>query len=179
MILKNYYNMLTAFITGGETKIWELRDDGSTGKFPYYGKKQYASGVDYNSLYTSMDKITTAFKTAGICFGDGTAQPDINDITLSGNIILTLTGTATVTQNTDDNGTSVTSTIVLKNTGSKAVTLSEVGLIIRAYRSSGAAYNVWLLVDRTLLETPVTIPSNETRTINYTISIARPLGMEV
>lgn len=66
-----------------------------------------------------------------------------------------------------------TYTATFTNSGSSDITVTEVGFIVyinyeHTYSSSFSADD--FLMDRTVLETPITIPAGESRTVTYELS---------
>ncbi len=99
-------------------------------------------------------------------FGSGTTPATVNDYTLESQINsdITVTNPNKVTTEQTDSYISWTATFGVK--ASVEITISEIGLIAKAYLSSGA---VTTLVDRTVLDTPITIPAGQSKQITYTI----------
>lgn len=107
---------------------------------------------------------------SGVCFGSGNTPPTIDDYALSGDYFTTFTATASVTVDKSDDETSITALYTLTNTGSDDFTISEIGLAGSGAASAGNHY----LFDRTLLDTPVTIPSGGVGQVTYTLRFKMP-----
>lgn len=139
-----------------------------------------AYGTTSNNNYAPVlsrvikDDITANFSTSGVAFGDGNIAPTIDDITLSGNCIRTLTHTCSVTNTADEDGVTTTALYTLTNTGTEDITISEVGLFAKLSTTSSDTYKYMALVERTLLDEPVTIPAGGVGQITYTIRMNYP-----
>ena len=127
-------------------------------------------------------KCSTTYETSnsghrGVVFGNGTAAESINDYTMSGDLFTTYTSSYSMECIGDDTGLTKTCTFTLTNTGDE-FTISEVGLFGFAYvshYSSNNRYYVYdILLDRTLLETPITIPAGGVGQVTYTIRMNYP-----
>ena len=104
---------------------------------------------------------------AGVYFGTGAVAPSFDDYTFSGDIIHTAQATPTVNTVNLDNGKAITGVYTITNTGAEEITIREVGLVWaeRKYR---------ILLDRTVLDTPVTIPAGGIGQVVYTITLNLP-----
>ena len=97
---------------------------------------------------------------------------------MSGELFTTYTASYTDNIEQDDNGATRTIMYTLTNTGTEDFTISEVGLFGAAYlkHKDYARYlNYHVLFERTLLETPITIPANGgVGQVTYTIRLDYP-----
>lgn len=103
----------------------------------------------------------------GIFFGNGEKQVSENDYRLNGAILNDkLECMATVTAENDGDVRKIVGVYTLRNTSDSEITIREIGLV--GYTSD---YNtsVYLLIDRTLLDEPLTLAAGETGEITYTI----------
>ena len=106
-------------------------------------------------------------------FGDGDTPPTLNDYKLSGNTITGCTVSFTKTvDNQDENGFTVTAIHTITNGNSSEITIREVGRYSHAQYASGSYGNY--LIDRTVLDTPVTIPAGGIGQVEYTITFKYP-----
>lgn len=104
-----------------------------------------------------------------LMLGTGTTTPTADDYCLE----------SPITKNLSCDSISVSRTSLIKtytatfaNSGSSDITVTEVGFIVYIlYNYSTTSENSDnFLMDRTVLDTPVTIPAGESRTITYTLS---------
>ena len=121
--------------------------------------------------FRNMTTILTSYKGYGVVFGDGTTEVSKDDNKLSGNVITTISGTA-VSQDTCDDAQAIKSTLfTIINTGTEPVTISEIGYF------GAVGYKTFYtnaMLERTLLETPVTIPAGGVGQVTYTIRLNYP-----
>ena len=112
----------------------------------------------------------------GVIFGNGTTPPTLADYCLSGNIISGITATVGSTDVAAiENGVTLTTVYTIINNNSTAITIGEIGLVGKPYTnttSTDEAYKA--LLERTVLETPVTIEPGTVGRVTYTITIQYP-----
>lgn len=174
MLLINWYKALSAYVTNKHYTL--TKTDGSTLQAtgnnyytPCIGHKPSTGGGN-SPMMTQLGKYNGG--TPGIVFGDGAEPVTLNDYTLSGNAFTNHTGTVDFTAAIDEADISVTMTSVctLTNTGSEDFTIREVGL----YVAYGGSTSNPLLYERTLLDSPVTIPASGVGQVTYTIKLKLP-----
>ena len=148
----------------------------------------YCSEIDYinNHLKISKeslicDKSSQSSSTGhyGVVFGNGTEPESINNYTMSGDLFVNYTSSATTVYDANDEGNTRSITYTLTNNGTEDFTISEIGLFGYAYitnRSSDSKnYRYDILIERTLLETPITIPANGgVGQVTYTLRMNYP-----
>lgn len=102
-----------------------------------------------------------------IILGNGTTEPTPEDYCLQSQITENLScDSVSVSRNT----TTKTYTATFSNSGTSPITVTEIGYVSRAgYGANPIAYDNFLM-DRTVLETPITIPTGESRTVTYELS---------
>lgn len=113
------------------------------------------------------------YDDVGVCVGSGNTPASKTDYKLENLISSGLNQlNRTHALNILDNGIEIVYAFILQNVSEDDITISEIGLLNYGYiqGSTGAAF----LVDRTVLDTPVTIPAGETKTISYSIRINYP-----
>ena len=119
-----------------------------------------------------MNNVITALtgNYSGVVFGTGNTAPEASDYKLAGEIVSTISHGIVVNYSMDDSGFSVTATYTITNTGSETITIREVGLV--ASGGNNAASKV--LVERTVLDSPVTIEPAGVGQVVYTIKMNFP-----
>ena len=120
----------------------------------------------------SSATLKTSIDGTCIVFGDGDATPTINDYNLSGNLITGIvSSTSTVRKS---NG--VEKRFTVTNNNSNEIIIKEICYFSQAgWRSDlGSTSGVILLLDRTVLDTPVTIPAGGVGQVVYTITLNYP-----
>lgn len=121
-------------------------------------------------LYFNLNPITYG---GGICVGSGSTPPAKTDYTLESMITTGLTGNVTFAEQFDNSKASWKFLVVLTNTSSNPIIVSEIGYMEKCLYSNsrGAAVapssSDIILFDRTVLESPVTISPNESKVIEY------------
>ena len=175
MLTANYFKGIAVLTTGryspykfvnyaGQTKQASMRT------YMADGMINIDSGT--STYCITMKKLGSTTGQRGIIFGTGDAEPAFHDYKLSGNIISGLTGSISTTYADNSDGATITAKCLLTNTKSNEVTIKEVGLIGSYYSGTGAEYCV--LVDRAVLEEPVTIPAGGVGEVTYSITIKAP-----
>lgn len=196
MLLKNYYKW--TILRPGSYAKWTNKADGTTlvrtDGIECYIAKEYGSNLDnlfWEVQYapcalrvmTSLLKVhannsaPNATTGSGIVFGNGTKEVSFDDYALSGDIFTTFTATSAYTFSNDADGLTVTTTVTLTNTGESDFTVAEVGLYgwQTAYAGNSSATSVCrFMVERTVLDTPVTIPAGGIGQVTYTIRMNYP-----
>ena len=115
---------------------------------------------------------STGAATGGVILGTGTTPPTLDDYCLSGDMITTFTYSNSVTVAPGESGVTITALYTITNTGNSAFTIGELGLIAATYASASASNKC--LVERTVLDTPVTIPAGGVGQVEYTITFNYP-----
>lgn len=155
----------------------------SSSKFPvrhttedrvYYARPgSSGTGYVFPASQLSNAYVCTSLSSANnhIAFGDGDTPPTKDDYTLSGNLITTLyfssrSSFVSVEGDTVFFGVNM----AITNNGADAVTIREIawlGSFTTTYKSG-----THLMLDRTVLNSPVTIPAGGTESITYKIGVA-------
>lgn len=140
--------------------------------FYFMGK----SGNTY-SWPTAQTQTPIFGSNAGIIVGSGNAPAALSDYDLDDQITTGLTGAATVSTGIDTSGNIYLNfDIVYTNTSNADITIREIGWRGTVYCTTSAGGTTVTsknaLVDRTVLETPVTIAAGDNETIRYHITPA-------
>ena len=164
--------LLGAYTYAGSRKaLFEFKTVDNTTK---YISNNLGSSIYPYTLTTTLRLSNT---NTGIYVGSGTTAPTENDNALETMITSGLTGVISQAQsfNEEIQKSSLEIDIALTNTGSAAVTVGEIGLAqylnassTKGDTTSGVSSAIFL-IDRTTLETPVTIEPSGTKTIKYTL----------
>ena len=172
MFTNNWKKIVASFMTGSGTLpgAKAVSYNGASGNV--YCNLSKVAG--YTGFYYPMNAVRTSLNnaTCGVCFGDGTASPTEDDYNLSGNIITTITATATQSRTSVEDGGIMSAVYTITNTGSESITISEIGMFSYWYTSS-TAYSTFLC-ERSLLDTPVTIEPGGVGQVTYTIRMNYP-----
>lgn len=120
--------------------------------------------------------MINAYANPGVWIGSGTTPAAVTDYALENRITSGASGRCVVPSDTgvDENGNpQIMMVLTITNTGSSSITVSEVGFFqnVKASTSpnSGGGSGTLIMLDRTLLNTPATIPAGESAAITYTL----------
>lgn len=127
---------------------------------------------------TNASSATSASTTCGVCFGNGTAPESRDDYTMSGELLVSYNYTQNEVVSRDDTGVTASITYTITNNEAEDFTISEVGIfgcagfLVPGYSAKFYCYNI--LLERTLLETPITIPAGGIGQVTHTIRYDYP-----
>ena len=180
MFTKNWYYGLRSILTTNTSPNTTLYPNlkNLNGVLPssvtsYMQSWVYITNNNTSSNIPSMYYIQTATDSGGgVILGTGTTTPTLDDYCLSGDMITTFTYSKNVTVISDESGVTITALYTITNTGSSAFTIGELGLIAATFSSTITSNKC--LVERTVLDTPVTIPAGGVGQVEYTITFNLP-----
>lgn len=112
---------------------------------------------------------TSTLGNGYLMLGTGTTAPAADDYHLESPITTNLSCDSVSVSRTS---LTKTYTATFTNSGSSDITVTEVGFIvyIRYFNSNTSENSDHFLMDRTVLDTPITIPAGESRTVTYELS---------
>lgn len=178
MFLRNWYKALTAEMSNSQS-VTGINTSGTANYFTPYSstggvanntRLVMAGGTPSSNDYTPhMQNVRTSYYQGGVVFGTGDTAPTFDDYKLSGSIVTAINAGASVETTFDDDGCTFVGTYNISNTGSEEITIKEVGLILRSAYNNSA-----ILVERTVLDTPLTIPAGGIGQVVYTIRMDYP-----
>ena len=157
MLTKNFYSFMRAVLQKASTTF--TLQSGSTSEV-YYNSSN--SVVPFEAL----DRWAKTVSTTGVSFGTGTKPSTVSDYVLEsilGDTQISVPTPSTVSYSRGDAFDEYSVSFGVTNITAEAITISEVGLTATPKSTN------YVLVDRTLLDVPVTIPAHETKHIAYTI----------
>ena len=178
MFTKNWYAILNSAMTGRPTKCkctdGSMRDNSQEPSAKGIGIGAPASNTPNSNSSPTLYYLKTGYTSGGVVMGDGTAEPSADDYKMSGSLITKFSSTAIVTKEDSADGCVLTALYTITNTGSEDITISEIGLT--ACGNGNPHIGTYMaLIERTLLETPVTIPPSSVGQITYTIEVKHPV----
>ena len=121
-----------------------------------------------NPPFMAMKTWANMASSYGVSFGTGTTPATASDYCLEsilGGTQISVSVPSAVSYSRGDTYDEYSVTFGVTNKTADAITISEVGLTIY---NSNSPY-AYVLVDRTVLETPITIPAGQSKQITYTI----------
>ena len=145
------------------------------------GQTKDVTGTDYYvapypSGAVGFTTLSTSLTTSGIIVGTGNTPATEDDYALDSMITSGITGSISaspiISFDSSSNEYVVARDVTIANGGSSALTISEIGILGKAYTASSkgstvGSTNKYILVDRTVLPEPVTIPAGESGVIRY------------
>lgn len=168
MFLDNWYKILGMAFNGKSPSVVTVPGNSATLSIAYMN---VSSTTIY---YPSLKNIPTGWHPGGVVFGDGGAAVSRNDYCLSGNRFTTFAGAASVETGIDDDGVYAIGKYTLTNTGTEDFTIREVGLFTKYMQQNMDNINHAVLVERSILDNPITIPAGGVGQITYTVRMAYP-----
>lgn len=172
MLTKNFYALQASICLRGGTYPATLTD-GTQASLVFYhsGSSYYA--IIFNTSSATVALNTTA--TGAMMIGSGTTPATEDDYALENAITSGFSTSGQAYVSVLEGGAEVVYKLVLKNTSASAFTVSEIGYLGRGYVSTSSSGAKSVMVDRTVLDAPVTIPAGESRTISYTVRLNWPV----
>lgn len=127
----------------------------------------------YNDIYVPSPFLTnvTFNPYGGILIGTGTTPPTLDDYQMESQIKSGMT--ASNSRGFDENGNPYT-IITLTNSSDKAIKVGEIGVVGSGYYNAGSSGSKHVLLDRTVLDSPITIEPGGVGQITYTIRMNYP-----
>ena len=170
MLTNNFYKMAACLLFGKEgyqfTQSVVNRDGGTVTTYPPMTQYVYCMQLSY--IFT---RLGDGGSTQCVFMGTGSEPPTADDYCLSGKVIKGFTSSKSVTVEEDDDGVAVTAVYTVTNTGSSDFTVSEVGTFGPTFDTSGYSQSQFIMLDRTVLDSPVTVPAGGIGQVTYTIKI--------
>ena len=159
MLTKNFYSYMR-LVFQQATSTFTLTD-GSVSTI--------SSSTNSQPPFKVMNSWAKSTTEAGVSFGTGTTPATVSDYFLEsilGDTQISVSTPSSVSFNQFDTYEEYTVTFGVTNRTAEAITISEVGLTAVPYSYSTASYAI---IDRTVLDTPITIPAGQSKQITYTI----------
>lgn len=178
MFTKNWLKLLAAVIAenGSITYKSVTGTNNTVNKNSFNTLRIGASNMAEEPYMASLDKMRTAYNEyGGVVIGTGTTPPTADDHTLSGSLISDYSFSVAIQRFNDENGAGVTAIYTITNTGTSDFTVGEIGLIANIGSSVSYTYDGYkALLERTVLDTPLTIPAGGIGQVTYTIRLNYP-----
>lgn len=172
MVLRNWYNMMKAYraqraLTGAIT------DTSGNARDVYTREKD---GLATSFALSPADGFTLNSFTSGgaysyIVVGSGTTPATVDDYKLESQITSGLTGTSAITVDEDNDATY---TLTLTNTSDADITIGEIGIFASCFVNNTSSGTDCVLMERTVLDAPITIPAGGIGVIDYAIKVGIP-----
>ena len=173
MFTRNFRNLLRGIV---------MSSSGVAGVLPMtdvYGMQYFYNGQFGSYPYSRTESFTTGFASAGISVGSDNSEPTLGDYRLRSPITSGVSGTvSSVVHDMDgDTGTS-TFLVTVTNTSSNNITIGEICFkqTVRGamyYRNNGNS-EIVVMLDRTVLASPITLQPREATVISYRLETEEP-----
>lgn len=172
MFTKNWFNLFKNYFasTNDSLSLKGVNTKGQEKSLYAYNTHSYLFPSNVTSLVTKEISNTDA---PGVFFGDGDTPPTEDDYTLSGSQVTTLVARSTNSVSSVEGNDVVHATsYFLENTGTTEVTIKEVAWVSGHRTQSNLSH--YFMLDRTLLDSPVTIEPGGVAKITYTRRLTIP-----
>ena len=171
MLTRNFYSAIFAATTG-KTVANGFTDSTGTVR-DALPPNTFANVSAFGSLYNAAIGPISA-SAHGVRFGTGVTPATPNDYTLANMLVEGCTCQIPngISMNVESDILSVSATYSVTNTGSESLAISEIGAFGNQYIDSTTRKTV--LLDRTVLDEPITINPYETKQVTYTIRMNYP-----
>lgn len=171
MLTANFYNMQEALLLQRNIDKGFVDTGGTVQRFYHTGSRALLGAALMNAVLSSTS-------SAYVRFGTGTTKPAASDYRLESYISsgLTITNPTSVLPSRKSGCLEFSATYALQNTSDADIVISEVGAFVRIAHSTNSNGDQLAnaMVDRTVLDAPITIKPNETKQVTYTIRLNYP-----
>lgn len=177
MILNNYYRFFEMLYKGDATgRSTKFVEPSGTEKIIRY--RAGNTGYHDTVVLYRFGAYSGSLTSSGVVFGNGTIPPTVNDYTLSGERVTGLSAASSLQRIDEGDGkVAIICNWLITNNNENAVTIGEVAYLesIGGYKpDSTSTLSGNFMVDRTVLDTPVTIPAGGVGQVTYTIRMNYP-----
>lgn len=176
MFLDNYYKMLGHGLTNpGVSTVPVKTTSGATKTLKSSDWARLELCDSSQSQYqTVMKKVCTSYFDTypGVLFGNGDTPVSFNDYCLSGSIVPVTNVSCVPSPATSESYAENTYIYTITNTSSAEMVIKEVGLLA-AMVTNESNYQ-YGLIERTVLDNPVTIPAGSVGMVKYTLRFNFP-----
>lgn len=173
MLTNNFYKMLYTSMTQ-KTLTNEIVTTTNNLQNSAFDKPNYGMPSFNYYFFTSFFSKTVSTSTNDknvVAFGTGSTPPSVDDYWLSGDLITGISIVAQgITRANTEGGVGFTNKLTVENTGSDTIVINEMAIIARCYYNA-SSYDGPAMVDRTVLDTPLTLAPGEQGTIDYTFNL--------
>ena len=172
MLTDNGKKLIASLLTAGGITIARVPVKSTGNQTVYAGPTINGSGWPQNG---STISFSTTGMSIGVVIGSGNTPVQSSDYKLDAPLASDYSGSVSKINGDTESSLSLKLAVVIQNSGSSALTVREIGLIqsARTATTQGGSLttNTNVLIERTVLSTPVTIAAGESETIDYTITV--------
>lgn len=175
MFTRNWYILQSLNMLAEEkqfsTHLHSLDWSGDENYLLYYYPLSRGINI-YKALNTVKTDLTNNSKE-GVLFGTGDTLASIDDYKLAGDLIQNIAVTVSRTYSYSKKKQSVKAVYTIANNNTEEITIKEVALNVGFPYDKNGNLN-GCIIDRTVLDTPVTIPAGRAGQVEYTITFDLP-----
>lgn len=171
MLLRNYYNQLFSFFSEVVIENGLKTPDGALGASYCPSSGSNLSNSIINSI-RGLNGASTSYSHRSLVVGSGSTPASVDDYRLE-SMITTSVSASGFSKSIDNDGNFVVVATV-KNGGSSSITINEVGIPSTCY--NGSSNSVVCLVERTVLDEPITLGAGESCFLTYKVNFAPVVG---
>ena len=127
------------------------------------------------NIYKALNTVKTDLYTyrEGVLFGTGDTPASLDDYKLAGDLITNIVASINRTYSYSEAQQSLKAVYTITNNNAEEITIREVALHVLFYSTTSGGTN-GCVIDRTVLDTPVTIPAGGVGQVEYTITFNLP-----
>ena len=177
MFTNNWYKTLASAITKNRAKNFVNVNGVETGLYSQNSIYNISLGDSTGASESAYigRLVQTYNRQGGVRLGTGDTPATVNDYKLSGDLITGYDFTAEVKTQNSAESDKITAVYTITNTSSSEITIKEIGIVAKMSSNTGVAQKGDMgLLDRTVLDTPVTIPAGGVGQVEYTITFKYP-----
>lgn len=170
MVTRNWYNMFKAYRC--ETTITDgIRNTSGNFIKAGYSVTSSNSSFYFPALLLRPTTVSLSLTNQGIIFGSGSTPATVDDYKLEAMITAGLSWnmSKSITPENDPSWL-----ITLTNTSDEDFTIGEVGILAGAFTAANSGSPSIVLMERSVLENPITIPSGGVGQVEYAIRLQVP-----
>lgn len=167
LFLRNFYRTVGATI-GSSSKIVNIGTSGNTVATYTLNFERFVAPSD-SSDYPTLKKVRTSYNgSGGVIFGNGNADANLDDYSLSGDIVPISAYSVAINHVVENDKSTISAVYTLTNTRDESITIKEIAL------KMGSSTTTQYLIERTVLDNPVTIEPGKVGLVTYTITLTYP-----
>ena len=177
MFTNNWYKTSASAITKNSAQNFLNVNGVEKGLYSSSSTRNISLGSDTGASDTAyIGRLVKTYNGyGGVRLGTGDAPATADDYKLSGDLITGYSFTAEVKTQNSAESDKITAIYTITNTSSSEITIKEIGIVAKMSSNTSTAQIADMgLLERTVLDAPVTIPAGGVGQVEYTITINLP-----